>query len=327
MRLKTFAAPTVADAMRQIRAELGEDAVILSTENRGGGVRITAALDPPVAPPAPIADVRQPQRWRPPPIDASDQLPGALSFHGIPPALAARLDPGPSSLAPEALLAARLAETFRFAPLAARLLNNPVMLVGPPGAGKTLAVAKLAARAVIARRPVRVATADTNRAGSIDQLAALCRVMNLRLSVADEPAALARFARQETEPAALTLIDTAGVNPFVGKEAARLAGQIVATQADPVLVIAAGGDAQESIDMAAAFAAIGCARLLVTRLDGARRLGGVLAAAEAGNFSLGEASATPNVAHGLETLNADGLARRILATVGPTRASDMAAAS
>ena len=47
MRLKTFIAPTMQEAMRMVRAEMGEEAVIVSTlqNPKQGGVRITAALE------------------------------------------------------------------------------------------------------------------------------------------------------------------------------------------------------------------------------------------------------------------------------------------
>ncbi len=44
MRLKLYRAPGIADAMARVRAELGEDALILGTRRVGGGVEVTAAL-------------------------------------------------------------------------------------------------------------------------------------------------------------------------------------------------------------------------------------------------------------------------------------------
>src|ERR671916_2874879 len=45
MRLKLFRAPRMAEAMAQVRAGLGEDAVILGSRRVAGGVEVTAALD------------------------------------------------------------------------------------------------------------------------------------------------------------------------------------------------------------------------------------------------------------------------------------------
>ncbi len=48
MRLKSYIAPSMAEAMQLIRQELGDDAIIVSTQRAAGGkgVRITAALEP-----------------------------------------------------------------------------------------------------------------------------------------------------------------------------------------------------------------------------------------------------------------------------------------
>ena len=86
-----------------------------------------------------------------------------------------------------------------------------------------------------------------------------------------------------------------------------------AAQADLVLVLPAGLDAHEAADLARAFAALGARHLLPTRLDAARRLGAVLAAAEAGPLLLTEGGTSPEVVDGLETLTPARLAARLAA--------------
>lgn len=48
MRLKSFYANTMTEAMQMIRDTLGEDAIIVATREEKGGkaVRVTAAIDP-----------------------------------------------------------------------------------------------------------------------------------------------------------------------------------------------------------------------------------------------------------------------------------------
>ena len=65
--------------------------------------------------------------------------------------------------------------------------------------------------------------------------------------------------------------------------------------------------------MARAFAEIGATRLLVTRLDTARRLGGMLAAASAANLRLCDVGIGPHLADGLSPLNPLALARLLAA--------------
>lgn len=45
MRIRQFNAPTTSEALRALRAALGEDALVLSTRHEPGGVVITAAVD------------------------------------------------------------------------------------------------------------------------------------------------------------------------------------------------------------------------------------------------------------------------------------------
>ncbi len=104
--------------MACIRAELGADALILGTRRVSDGVEITAAVNREPTPP------HDPER---------EQL---LAWHGVPASLAASLQGG--------ALESALARALRFA--ATPLAENapPLLLVGPPGAGKTLTVARLA---------------------------------------------------------------------------------------------------------------------------------------------------------------------------------------
>jgi len=97
---------------------------------------------------------------------------------------------------------------------------------------------------------------------------------------------------------------------------------IAAAAAEPVLVLAAGGDAQETADMATAFAELGVRRLIVSRLDISRRVGGTLAAAHAGRFSFAGVGISPRASDAINPLNAPALARLILARRNGTKNLD-----
>jgi flagellar biosynthesis protein FlhF len=84
-----------------------------------------------------------------------------------------------------------------------------------------------------------------------------------------------------------------------------------ALKVEPVLVLSALGDTEEAAAYAGAAKAIGARRLLITRLDMARRLGGLLAAAECG-LALAGASITPHFAFGFKTLSAQLIAHRMI---------------
>jgi flagellar biosynthesis protein FlhF len=94
MRLRTIRAAHMADAMAILRAELGEEAVILGTRRVGGGVEVTAGQEvedePVLIAPESVPDLA---------------LPPTLRRHNLPAALAQRLAGAP--------LPAALAQEFR----------------------------------------------------------------------------------------------------------------------------------------------------------------------------------------------------------------------
>lgn len=312
MRLKIYSAPTLAKAMELVRQEMGENAIIVSTQAGfdGNGARVTAALEDPVADEAAFGAWDDDGRD---PLDTAEDVRQALAFHGVPPATLDRLLEAAHGFEGEGslmALAGALDTVFGFKPLTDKDVARPLMLIGPPGAGKTIATAKLATRARRAGRTPTVITTDIRRAGGVEQLQAFTRILGLDLATATSPAALAELVAESSGDG--VLIDTAGANPFGDIEMEDLRELVRAADAEPVMVLAAGGDAMEAAEMAASFAAIGSRRLLATRLDIARRLGGLLAAAETPGVSFTEVSINPHVADGLTAINPVSLARLLL---------------
>lgn len=292
MQLRVFHGRNASLALAAARDALGDEAIILDTRRVGGGVEVTAALD-----------VAEPLLIPPEGATAPLDIPPELARHNLPAPLALRL--GQGRLGPA--LAAHLSFT-------ALPLDRPLLLVGPPGAGKTLTCAKLAARATMAGQTPLVVTADGARAGAVEQLAAFTRLLRLTLAVAAQPEVLAKSV-QRREPGQPAFLDGFGCDPFDAAQAERLHRLIEAASATPVLVLPGGLDAEESADLARAFHLLGARHMIATRLDSARRLGGVLAAAAAG-LALTEAGIGPQVARGLHPLSAEWLAARLSAAPG-----------
>jgi len=340
MRLKCYSAPSMAEAMTLIRAELGDDAIIVSTQRAAGdgGVRITAAveeaaLDRDIER---VLDGRAGTGGDPNTLSlaASDsrvaKIHEALGYHGAPRALTERLARAVAAAAPSDPLEACtsvLAETFAFAPLPARKSPRPFLMVGPPGSGKTITVAKLAARARLTGRPVAVITADSVRAGAMAQLAAFTRILDVELKRARGPESLRSLVEESIGLHDLVFIDSPGINPFSVQDVAFLRELIEAADVEPILVLAAGIDPMEGAEAGASFAQVGATRLLATRLDMARRLGGILAAADHGQLMFSEVTISPHVANGLVPLGPQALAKLILPRRDEDRAPDEEAAT
>jgi flagellar biosynthesis protein FlhF len=300
MRLKLFRAANMAQAMARVRAELGEDALILGTRRVADGIEVTAALEPgvPVEPlPAPT-----------PPRDQARMA--ALGFHAVPASLLPQFASG--------VLDEALANALMFGTLPLAGSDRPLLLTGPPGAGKTLTVARLATRLVMAGIGPMVLTADGRRAGATEQLAAFTRLLGINLTVASHPVTLGRALTHRPNGAPV-LIDSFGCDPFDPSQVEELRALTTTAGATVALVLPAGLDPAEAADLAVAYAEAGASLLIVTRLDLARRLGGVVAAAAAARLTLTEAGIGPGAADGLIPLTPGFLAERLMQTGMPAQ--------
>ncbi len=301
MRLLQFHAATMTAAMAQVRRALGDDALILSSRRAGGGVELTAAVEA-------NEPEASPQSWRATGggLAPSSDRSASLAWHGVPDRLAGRLGAGP--------LAFAISAALRFAALPLGQGATPLLFVGPPGVGKTLTVARLATRLVLAGVRPLVVTTDATRAGADEQLAALLRLLGIALQHGHEPDTV-RDAIRLRRDGAPVLIDSAGLDPFSPAALAWAKSLAEAAGAEPVAVLAAGIDAGEAADIAAALAGVGASKLVCTRLDLARRMGGVLAAAA--TLSLAELGLGPGAADGLLPASPALLARCLDATRPP----------
>jgi flagellar biosynthesis protein FlhF len=160
----------------------------------------------------------------------------------------------------------------------------------------------------------------------VPALSAFAQILGVPFDVADRPEDLQRFALGKLR-GTLLLVDTAAVDPRDPAGIAALARLAVAVGGEPVLTLPAGLDPNESADIAEAFARAGCTRLVATRLDVARRMGGLLAAAAAGTYALAEVSASASPADALEPLDAERFARILVTAAGPRAARNTEAVS
>ena len=238
-------------------------------------------------------------------------LEAILEAHNVPMALAKRLSGAAASLPLGSLLADRLsaalADQIHFAPLEELMRRPALLLVGPPGVGKTTMAAKLAAQ--LGEPNAMLVSADTARPGGIAQIEEYAAVLGLPVKTVTDADEL-----QQTLAAAKrhVIIDTPGIAPGDAAARERIAAIVAASDVAPLLVLGADCAAEEASAVVAFFAPLRPETLLPTRFDFVRRLGGILAAADAGRLALRAAGTTPHFAYGLSPLTSAAMARHLI---------------
>jgi flagellar biosynthesis protein FlhF len=153
-----------------------------------------------------------------------------------------------------------------------------VALVGPTGVGKTTALAKLAVRWVLRHGPRSIAliSADSVRIGAHDHMQALGQMLDVPVYIAETLAEIPKYLQQLGQ-ARLVLIDTPGMSQRDPQLATRMAQLAQSGHGlETALVLAASTQAGAIAETVARFASAKAASALLTKVDEAASLGGIL---------------------------------------------------
>jgi flagellar biosynthesis protein FlhF len=311
MKMKMFVGKTVEEAMDMVRAEMGPDAVILSTRDEEGRVEIRAAVErsfghkyapPKFAEAKPMFD------------ETRSQLSSSLRWHGAPDGFVhmvaeagGRLGAGLEQLGS---LSAGLEGVLTFAPLTAKPVKS-YMLIGPYGSGKTMSAAKIARFISDKRDPLEALAADFDMSGQTARLAAL--ILKPSVTFALTPDHLVRALKDADDRGARLVIDGPPFNPADDKDMKRCSDLISRLNVEPVLVMSAEGHPMDIEDNARVFTQVGCRRVILTKLDAVRRRGGAIAAISSARLSIAQLGLTPSVGGGLVPASASRIAQLLLA--------------
>ena len=322
MRLKIFTAKNMKTALAEVRDVLGDDAIIIDTTEENGMAKVTAAMELP----APKINPRKAQKPKPKPsavqkslkeldqedLTESQSLSYFLAHHGIEKSMMRRILETAASFDEDRnidALSKAMEIMFHFNPLNNDYQDRPIMLIGPPGVGKTVTTAKLASQAVLGGRPTRIINTDTVRTGGTAQLAGYAEILKSTVIEVTEPELLKAAIETNRQPDELVIIDTMGYNPFDAREMAELQDYITAYDAEPILVISAGSDPLEAQEIAGTYAGLGVRRFIATRLDVARRYASLLTTAGNVDLAFAGVGITPFLAEGIESIDSMGLAK------------------
>lgn len=309
MRVKRFVGNSMQEAVAQLKATFGDEAVILHTKRSRRGpfglfgrprVEIIAAVD--ILPTPKTASVSSDD------LKALQQelreVKGLLASQNketwpwqslYEELVAGEVDPEnaqylldkmaqmlpPSSPPEEAIAALKgiVAEEIQVVPpwdLAEG--TRVVALVGPTGVGKTTTIAKIAANyALLARRRVSLLTMDTYRIAATEQLKTYAEIIGVPLEVVFTPQALGE-ALDRHKHCDLILIDTAGRSQHNKMHLAELKAFLDQAQPDEVhLVLSATTKTRDAMEIIDGFAAVlPLNRLIITKLDETSSYGMIL---------------------------------------------------
>lgn len=335
MRMKHITAASMQEALQIAKRELGDDAVLLETKNSGAnGITVVFAVDEedPIAfddfPPLPELDFTPeiPRATSAGPLvehPVFAVLEEAFAYHAVPKELGARLlkqamaapiPPGALMDVAESVLADALAKVLVFKPIATGAPIAPakiLLLVGPHGAGKTSAIAKLATELTLNKQRVVLVSADNDRMGATDTLQSLADLLKCECHVLDTRQELKAIAQQYLGQA-WVLVDSTGANIYEFKQLKALGELATLQQVEPILTCPAGMDVAEAQELAGVFDFLPIERMVVTRLDAVRRLGSLFAALTAGGYALANFSQAASPSHACLPASAPALARLML---------------
>lgn len=308
MRMKMFAAESLEAAKALIFAEMGDDAIILSEREVPGGVEVRAATDKLGGGMVP-SESRILSRFggrpdiRPTESPVRNRVRDALLWHGAPQRFAERvadagMKAGSDRADPALAIGAGLDNILHCDPVPA-LPHRDIVLVGPPGHGRTATAAKLTRRAAVAGVEVCPVAADLDATAGGAQLSAyLEQEQGLIHSVATPDDLFATLKRLR-EAGGRCIIDLPAIVPFDQEDMSSLQDLVAVLDAEPILVVSAEGHPEDQAEAARAFSRVGVSRAIVTKLDVTRRRGGIVAALSSARISLAHLAVTPFIGGGL----------------------------
>ncbi len=288
MLLKRFEAKTLPDALARVRAECGDDALVVETRPTRAGYLVVAARPDATLPRRDQAgSAGALSKWtrgfQPLADRASDFGLSTTVLRAIEKALlGTRVDlsrPGDPALA--ALASRVLAALVRCEP---RLEEHDagdafrtVAVVGPTGVGKTTTLAKLAARAKDRGERVAIVTLDTYRMAAVEQLRAFADLLAVPFEVAFTATDLRRTLQQHAQ-CDRVFVDTTGRSPRDRDALPLLEGTLRAGSCATLLCLAAGTRARDCAIVLDAFEPFAIDAVCLTKWDETVAPGEALAA-------------------------------------------------
>lgn len=313
MKIKKFVSTDMSSILSQVKRELGEDAVIISTSVLSDGrMELIAALDT-----QDILHDEEEKIYESSSTYNDSYIRECLAYHELTSTSEAAILSTCRSIASERRIIQDkdiLTEAFN------RLLNygnfftgssNIKMFIGMHGSGKTTAVAKLATLAKIRNIPVSIISVDNVRAGTNNQLKAFADILNFDFEFIKQPEKMFDKILSAQSENKMILIDTPGINPFYSDDVKHLQSFCGAVNCDKILTIDSGMNANNAVDVTDIFKDLGANWLLPLKFDVNRRIGAMLSTAIICGLQIEYAGISSKIANGLAKISSSSLTRII----------------
>lgn len=313
MKIKKFVSTDMSSILSQVKRELGEDAVIISTTVLSDGrTELIAALDT-----QDIIYDDEEKIYENSSTFNDAYIRECLAYHELTSTSEAAILSTCRSIASERRTTQDkdiLTESFN------RLLkygslfvgsSNIKMFMGMHGSGKTTALAKFATLAKIRNIPISIISIDNVRAGTNNQLKAFADILNVDFEFIKQPEKMFDKILSAQSENKMILIDTPGINPFYSEDVKRLQSFCGVVNCDKILTIDSGMNANNAVDVADIFKDLGANWLLPLKFDVNRRIGAMLSVAINCGLQIEYAGISPKIANGLAKISSSSLTRII----------------
>ncbi|MCX7338077.1 MAG: hypothetical protein NTX76_02185 [Alphaproteobacteria bacterium] len=313
-------APSIAQAIIEAKRVLGPDVVIVSTEERDGQVILTATGNGTPDKPT-FAEILQTDS------DGGDDADPTPRPTYADPMMAIRAvcdicekhqlnydfcemwlkELSQDLMATPIEIVRSLAAIVPFHPNWIKELSpdRPIILVGPPGGGKTVTLAKIAMILLSQKRKIKVLTLDTVKAGGSQQLGFYLDVMKQPLLVGEHHLDDLLGTAKDSTASEILLIDTPGINILNRADQDFLYSFSQKVVVPLTLVLPADLNPVDAELIAKNFYLFNSQHLIATRFDTTKHHGGILNAAYKCGLQIAAYSKSPAIIDGIDPLTAE----------------------
>ena len=153
---------------------------------------------------------------------------------------------------------------------------SPLLLIGPPGSGKTVVMAKLAHQQCQKDRPILMATTDIVKTGGVEQVVAFARALSLPCLTLPRDGASIHNVLQSVVSTHTVLVDSTSMDPDSAEDIQYLQSLKQAIDFHICLVLSGETSPAYGHAMMKKFSALGANSFIVTRLDTAGNVASLL---------------------------------------------------